>query len=245
MGKQWMWKFAYPGGPSGIEALHVPAGRPVRLLITSRDVIHSFFVPAFRMKQDAIPGRYTEQWFEAIEPGRYPIQCAELCGMGHSFMLGEVIVHPAAEFDDWMTAQREGLGDRRDMSRSPSVPPVADLVEEGRRVATDAGCLKCHSVDGTPHIGPTWLGMYRRPEKMSDGSTLVADEAYLTKSMMDPMAQLVAGYAPIMPTYQGRLAPAEIGALLEYIKSLRPPEGVPAESKGPVYEPARAGQTVP
>ena len=108
-GKKWMWKFAYPGGPSSIDALRVPAGRPVRLLITSRDVIHSFFVPALRLKQDALPGRYTQTWFQADRPGRYEIFCAEYCGLSHSGMLAELVVMPAAEFDEWMTEQRRGI----------------------------------------------------------------------------------------------------------------------------------------
>lgn len=239
-GKQWMWKFAYPGGPSAIEALHVPAGRPVRLLITSRDVIHSFYVPAFRMKQDALPGRYTQIWFEARAPGTYPILCAEMCGMGHSFMLGEVIVHDPVEFEDWLAARRRGLADRQDMGRIPGGPPIADLVEEGRRIASEIGCLKCHSVDGSAHIGPTWLDMYRRRETLSTGEQVIADEAYLTKSIMDPLAEIVAGYAPVMPAYQGQLSAPEIGAMLEYIKTLES-AGAPVPSKGPVYEPAPGG----
>ncbi len=237
-GKKWMWKFAYPDGPSAIDTLRVPAGRPVRLLITSRDVIHSFFVPALRVKQDALPGRYTQTWFAADRPGRYEIFCAEYCGVGHSSMLGEVIVMRAAEFDDWMTQQKQGLARAQDVSPAPGEPvrPSSSLVEEGQRVAADKGCLKCHSVDGTSHIGPTWLEVYGRTERLSDGRTAIADEGYLTKSMMDPGADVVAGYQNVMPTYQGKLSPPEAAAIIEYMKSLRTPSVRSGPSEGPAYE---------
>ncbi len=125
-GKKWMWKFAYPGGPSAIDALRVPAGRPVRLLITSRDVIHSLFIPALRLKQDALPGRYTQTWFEANRPGRYEIFCAEYCGLSHSGMLAELVVMPPAEFDDWMAKERRGIAlARRSRTTSPTMSPAS------------------------------------------------------------------------------------------------------------------------
>jgi cytochrome c oxidase subunit 2 len=123
--------------------------------------------------------------------------------------------------------------------------PSSDLVDEGRRVAVEAGCFKCHSVDGSAHIGPTWLDMYMRTETLQSGKKIVADEAYLTKSMMDPLADIVQGFPPVMPTYQGRLSAAEIGAMVEYIKSLRTPGAAAVQTKGPVYEPARTGPSVP
>ena len=237
-GKKWMWKFAYPGGPNAIDTLRVPAGRPVRLLITSRDVIHSFFVPAFRLKMDALPGRYTQTWFQATKPGRYEIFCAEYCGLSHSSMLGEVVVMPPQEFDDWLTAQRRGLASAQDASsvRGERVLPASNVVEEGRRVAAEQGCLKCHSVDGTRHIGPTWVDLYQRDEKLASGKTVRADEAYLTKSMMDPAADIVQGYQNVMPTFQGKLSPPEVAAVVEYIKSLRSPAVGSGPSEGPAYE---------
>jgi cytochrome c oxidase subunit 2 len=237
-GKKWMWKFAYPGGPSSLDALRVPAGRPVRLLITSRDVIHSFFVPQLRVKQDALPGRYTQTWFTATKPGRYEIFCAEYCGMGHSSMLGELVVMPAAEFDEWIATQRRGLAQAADSSPVPGegLRAGSSLVDEGRRLAAEQGCLKCHSVDGTRHIGPTWLQLYGRNERLANGKVVVADDGYLTKSMMDPGADIVAGYQNVMPTYQGRLAPPEIAAIVEYIKSLSTQAIRSGPSEGPVYE---------
>jgi cytochrome c oxidase subunit 2 len=237
-GKQWMWKFAYPGGPNSIDALRVPAGRPVRLLITSRDVIHSFFVPALRVKQDALPGRYTQTWFKADRPGRYEIFCAEYCGLSHSSMLGELVVMPQADFDAWMTQQRRGLASAQDAAPVPGerVMRSSSIVEEGQRAAAENGCLKCHSVDGTRHIGPTWTDLYLREERLVNGKTVVADEAYLTKSMMDPAADVVAGFQNVMPTYQGKIPPPEVAAIVEYIKSLRTTALAAGPSEGPVYE---------
>ncbi len=237
-GKQWMWKFAYPGGPNGIDSLHVPAGRPVRLLITSRDVIHSFFVPALRLKQDALPGRYTQTWFQADRPGRYEIFCAEYCGLTHSGMLGELVVMPPADFDAWMAQQRRGIPPAQDSAPIPgeNVLAASNMVEEGRRTAADQGCFKCHSVDGSRHIGPTWTDLYLRQERLTTGQTVVADEAYLTKSMMDPAADIVAGYPNVMPTYQGKLTPPEVAAIVEYIKSLRTTAVASGPSEPPAYE---------
>jgi cytochrome c oxidase subunit 2 len=237
-GKKWIWKFSYPGGPNAIDALRVPAGRPVRLLITSRDVIHSFFVPALRVKQDALPGRYTQTWFQADRPGRYEIFCAEYCGLSHSSMLGELVVMPAADFDAWMAQQKRGMVASQDSAAVPgeAVMPASNVVEEGRRVASEQGCLKCHSVDGTRHIGPTWTDLYQRQEKLATGKTVVADEGYLTKSMMDPAADVVQGFQNVMPTYQGKLSPPEVAAIVEYIKSLRTTVVGSGPSEGPVYE---------
>jgi cytochrome c oxidase subunit 2 len=237
--KKWMWKFAYPGGPSSLDALRVPVGRPVRLLITSRDVIHSFFVPQLRVKQDALPGRYTQTWFTATKPGRYEIFCAEYCGMGHSSMLGELVVMPAEEFDEWITNQRRGLAQAADSApvAGEGLRPGSTLVDEGRRLAGEQGCMKCHSLDGTRHIGPTWRELYGRSEKLSTGKTILADEGYLTKSIMDPGADVVAGFQNVMPTYQGRLSPPEIAAIVEFIKSLSTPAVRSGPSEGPAYEP--------
>lgn len=240
MAKQWMWKFSYPEGPSSIGILYVPEGRPVRLLMTSRDVIHSFFVPAFRLKQDVIPGRYTDMWFEATATGTYPVLCAEYCGLQHSDMGAEIIVLPGEAFDEWLSEQKEGLVDRRDaIPKDPEeLPYAANLRLQGERVAADRGCLQCHSIDGRRHIGPTWLGLFMREETLSTGETIVADDAYLTRSMMEPNAQIVKGFEPLMPSYQGLLSPLEVAGLLEYIKSLKTTVAEKGE-EGPVYEPAR------
>jgi cytochrome c oxidase subunit 2 len=237
-GKQWMWKFAYPGGPSAVDVLRVPAGRPVRLLITSRDVIHSFFVPALRVKQDALPGRYTQTWFNAERPGRYEIFCAEYCGLSHSGMRAELVVMPVEEFDQWISQQRRGLVQSQDSApvAGENVLAASSIVDEGRRIAGNQGCLKCHSLDGTRHIGPTWVDLYMRQERLESGKEIVADEAYLTKSMMDPGADIARGFQNVMPTYQGKLAPPEAAAIVEFIKSLKTPAVHSGPSEGPVYE---------
>jgi cytochrome c oxidase subunit 2 len=241
-GKKWMWKFAYPGGPNSTDVLRVPAGRPVRLLLTSRDVIHSFYVPALRMKQDALPGRYTQTWFNADAPGRYPIFCAEYCGLGHSSMLGELVVMPAEEWDIWMEQQRRGSQPQAQDGRPVGIENEdlrGSLVEQGRRIAAVQGCFKCHTVDGTQHIGPTWLDLFGRSVKLEGGKTIVADEAYLTRSMMEPNAEVVAGYKDkaVMPTYQGKLAAPEAAAITEFIKSLRTDAPTAEPQKGPIYVP--------
>jgi cytochrome c oxidase subunit 2 len=224
VGKQWMWTFAYPNGRTSNAALYVPVHQPVQLLLSSRDVIHSFFVPDFRVKKDAIPGRMTSMWFEATEPGIYPIFCTEYCGEGHSTMRAEVI---ALSQEDYV-AQLEQLP-RLDIGGPSYVEPAvigaaqADLLSlasMGERVAVMKGCMRCHTADGTPHIGPSWLGAYRSMVPLQDGENVLADEAYLTESMMDPLAQIRLGFRPVMPSYQGLLSAAEVGALVEYIRYL-------------------------
>ncbi len=202
--KQWMWTFAYPDGNATNANLVVPVGRPVRLLMTSRDVIHSFYVPAFRVKQDVVPGRTTSLWFEATETGEFDILCAEYCGTEHSKMRGKVIVLDEGAYAKWA----------EDHAHSESLAAI------GERVASERGCLRCHTVDGTPHLGPTWLGLYGSVVEMSDGTRLRAIEAYLTESMMDPERRIRLGFAPIMPSYRGLLEAGEVAALVEYIRSL-------------------------
>jgi cytochrome c oxidase subunit 2 len=212
----------------------------VRLLLTSRDVIHSFYVPSFRIKQDALPGRYTQAWFEATEPGRFQVLCAEYCGTQHSMMLGEIVALEPAEYDAWLAERRRGPAEKQDgIGDAPEPGAGTSMIERGRRAATDRGCFRCHTVDGTPHIGPTWLGLYRRPTRLSTGETIIADESYLTESMMDPLAKLVAGYQPVMPSFRGQLDAPEAAAIVELIKSLRPErEGAVPPQEGPAYEPA-------
>ncbi len=219
MAKQWMWKFSYPDGPSAVETLHLPANRPVRLLLTSRDVIHSFYVPQFRIKQDALPGRYSSVWFEPTKPGRYEILCTEYCGLSHSRMRGEVVVLEPAAYDAWLDRHRPERPERQDAVAA--LPAAMEMAEQGRRLSLGLGCSRCHSADGTVQIGPTWAGLYRRPTPLADGGRVVADEAYLSESIVDPGAKVVAGFAPLMPSYRGRVGASEVAALLEYIKSLR------------------------
>jgi cytochrome c oxidase subunit 2 len=246
-GKQWMWKFAYPQGEHTIAALYVPAGRPVELLLTSRDVIHSFYVPDFRIKQDAVPGRTTTTWFEALRPGVHFVLCAEYCGTSHSTMRAQVIVLSPDDYARWLAGARrdaevpaprlvDGIdGDATEiMGGLPgprTEPPLAiedfpvaqpvSLARLGARTAAELGCLRCHTLDGAPHIGPTWAGLYRSIVPLEGGGTVVADEAYLTESMMDPTARLHAGFQAVMPSYHGILSPGQTAAILELMKTLR------------------------
>lgn len=224
--KQWMWQFSYPNGAKTQGALYVPAGRNVKLVMTSRDVIHSFFVPDFRLKQDVIPGRFTIAWFRAKKPGTHQLLCSEYCGIGHSTMRGRVVVLSPQKYDAWLHGD-VSTGVAGEQYKRPRVPfqgepPQAlSMAEEGRRVAAEKGCFRCHTVDGTPHIGPTWAGLYMSKVPLQGGGTTVADEQYLTQSMIDPMAKIHRGFPAVMPSYQGQLSAAETGALVEFIESLK------------------------
>jgi cytochrome c oxidase subunit 2 len=211
--KQWMWAFAYPDGSASNGDLYVPVGQPVRLLMTSRDVIHSFWVPAFRIKQDVVPGRMSFTWFEARTPGVYDVMCAEYCGPYHSAMRGRVVALAPADYEAW----KEGL---RQEALAVNGTPITPLAREGERLAAERGCLRCHTVDGTPHLGPTWAGLYGHDIELSDGRVQRVDDAYLTESMMEPLTKLHRGFAPIMPSYLGLLGAGETAAIVEYIHSL-------------------------
>jgi cytochrome c oxidase subunit 2 len=221
--KQWMWKFSYPAGQRAIDVLTVPVGRPVKLLMTSRDVIHSFYVPAFRVKQDVLPGRYVTAWFEATAPGSYDVYCAEYCGLSHSRMRAVVHVLTAEDYAAWLDEQRRAPLSESDFvtAGGEGAQVDSDLVALGATVAARRQCLACHTIDGQPHVGPTWRGLYGSTVPLEGGATAAADSAYLTRSMMDPMAEIHAGFKPVMPSYQGVLTVAETAALLEYLKSLR------------------------
>ncbi|KYF68608.1 cytochrome C oxidase subunit II [Sorangium cellulosum] len=224
-GKQWMWKFAYPEGESMISVLYVPARRPIKLIMTSRDVIHSFFVPAFRIKQDVLPGRYTTAWFEASEPGAYPILCTEYCGTSHSEMRGQVIALEPADYERWLAggaastpAFAQEAAAQAEQERAEAEPTMPS---RGQRAAARHNCLRCHTLDGTPHIGPTWAGLYRAVVPLEGGGERIADEAYITESIMDPLAALHRGFQPVMPSYLGQVTPPDIAAMIELIKSIR------------------------
>jgi cytochrome c oxidase subunit 2 len=221
--KQWMWEFQYTNGRATNDVLVVPAGKAVRLIMTSRDVIHSFYVPSFRTKQDVIPGRYTTIWFRADAPGRYPIRCAEYCGMQHSEMRGEVAVLGPEDYAHWLDGDAPG-------TESPR-----DLAEVGREVAEHHECLACHSITGERHVGPTFSRLYGSIQILSDGRRVKADEQYLTRSMMEPGVEIVAGYANVMPpAYRTSLSQPDVGALVEFIKSLRDGPSAPPASLPPI-----------
>lgn len=209
--QKWLWQFTYENGARTTEELHVPAGRPVKLIMGSQDVIHSFYVPAFRVKQDVVPGRYTELWFNAPEPGESIIFCTEYCGTGHSDMLGKVIVHEQEDFENWLAANAGGGSKPADM------PPA----EWGKELVQQWACTTCHSTDGSPSVGPTWQGVFGSQEQLADGSTVTVDENYIRESILEPNAKVVQGFPPVMNTYKGQLNDEQINAIIEYIKSLK------------------------
>lgn len=200
IGKQWMWHIEHANGKREINTLHIPLGVPIKLTMTSQDVIHDFAVPAFRMKQDVLPGRYTTEWFEASRTGRYHLFCDQYCGMGHSLMTGWVYVMTPDDYQRWLRSGVTG----------------ATLAEQGEKLYEQFGCITCH---GTGK-GPSFVGLYGKQVKLSDGTTVTADDAYLRESILFPTAQIVNGYKPIMPTFQGQLSEESVIQLLAYIKSL-------------------------
>ena len=207
VGKQWMWRFQHPSGPSEVNELHVPMGVNVKLMMTSQDVIHDVYIPDFRVKADVLPGRYTHLWFNATKPGRYHLFCAEYCGKEHSGMLAKVVVHRSGEFENWLTEAANFL---------KRMTPV----EGGRLLYQRRGCTQCHSVDGSARVGPSFQGTFGTEQALADGSQVKVDENYLRESMLQPLAKVRAGYKPVMPTYQGQLKNEEIDALIAFIKSL-------------------------
>jgi cytochrome c oxidase subunit II len=205
--KQWMWKFEHPGGQREINILHVPIGEPVRLTMTSQDVIHSFYVPAFRVKQDVLPGRYTQLWFIATKLGAFPLLCTQYCGMDHARMGGSVVVMRPAQYARWL----EGSASE------------GTLAAQGARVFRSHGCSGCHSPNAAVHA-PDLAGIYGQSVHLADGRTVVADERYLRDCILLPAGQVVAGYPPLMPSFSGQLSEEELLALIAYIKSIAAPD---------------------
>jgi cytochrome c oxidase subunit II len=201
--KQWMWKTQHANGAREINELHVPIDVPVRLVMTSQDVIHSFFVPAFRMKKDVLPGRYTDTWFRATKLGSFHLFCAEYCGSEHSRMTGRIVVVSQEEYGRWLAAQPQGDG----------------LAKEGEAIFRARGCSGCHAEASKVHA-PKLRGLYGRAVQLADGRTVTADDAYLRDSMLLPKRDITAGFEPIMPSYKGILTDGEIISLTAYIRSL-------------------------
>ncbi|MGH9338266.1 MAG: cytochrome c oxidase subunit II [Acidobacteriota bacterium] len=207
VGKQWMWKVQHPTGQREINELHVPAGHPVRLVMSSEDVIHSFYVPAFRVKKDVVPGRYNYIWFEATKTGEYHLFCAEYCGTQHSFMRGRVVVMEPLEYQTWLSGGS--------LAR-------LTLAEAGQSLFQELGCNTCHHAQAGAR-GPALTGLFGQEVPLVTGETVIADEQHLRESILNPTAKIVAGYSPIMPTFQGRVNQEELNQLVEYIKSLGAP----------------------
>jgi cytochrome c oxidase subunit 2 len=216
VGKQWMWKIQHPQGQREINALHLPLGQAVRLTMTSEDVIHSFFVPVFRVKQDVLPGRYTHMWFRPTKLGTFHLFCAEYCGTKHSGMIGDVVVMEPQDYERWLA----------------SSTPNETQAEAGKKIFESLRCDTCHatSANATPSgvqaaRGPSLAGLFGRTVELESGGKVVADEAYVRESILKPMARITKGYQPLMPTYEGQLGEEQILEIIAYLKTLEPAGG--------------------
>jgi cytochrome c oxidase subunit II len=218
VGKQWMWKVQHPEGRREINELHIPVGRPVRLTMGSEDVIHSFFIPAFRVKADVVPGRLTTLWFKATKPGRYHLFCAEYCGTQHSGMIGWIEAMEPAEFQAWLAG---GAGE-------------GSLASSGERLFQDLACNTCHRPDSQGR-GPVLDGLFGKRVTLAGGGSVTADESYIRESIVNPQAKLVAGYQPLMPTFQGLISEEGLLQLIAYVKALgaKPPPAAAAATASP------------
>lgn len=210
-GQKWMWTYSYPELGIESDVLVAPAGTPVALKMSSVDVLHSFFVPDFRIKKDVLPNRYTVQWFEAPEAGEHQVFCTEYCGTGHSKMLSQVKVLPQLEFNAWVAAQKAEAG---------ADPSQMTSIERGAKLFKVNACAGCHSIDGSKIVGPSLKDVYNRASSWEGGAAGPADDNYLRESIMVPGAKLVAGYPPVMPSFQGKLTDTEVNDLIDYLKSI-------------------------
>ncbi len=209
--KQWMWKAQHPEGRSEIDELHVPMGRPIKLILTSQDVIHDFFVPAFRVKKDVLPGRYTTVWFEATKAGEYHLFCAQYCGTQHSGMVGRIVVMDPARYESWLGGETAGVS----------------MASAGEKIYQRLACNTCHLESGTGR-GPSLVGLFGKKVQLQGGQSVTADESYIRESILEPRAKIVAGYPPIMPTFKGLISEDGILQIIAYIKSLTH-EGIQAK----------------
>lgn len=206
--RQWMYVFNYPDGRQTTNEVRVPAGKPVKFLMTSADVVHGFYLPEFRVKQDVLPGRYTYLWLEPDKPGRFDIFCTQYCGVGHSNMRAVMIVMEEKEYARW--------------AAQAAVPAGAKPIpERGKELVEKSGCLACHTIDGARKIGPTFKGVYGHKVELADGKTLTADDNYIRESILEPNAGVVKGFQPVMPTYKGQISDDDITAIIAYIKTLK------------------------
>jgi cytochrome c oxidase subunit 2 len=205
VGKQWMWKVQHPEGVREINELHVPVGRPVRITLGSEDVLHDYSIPAFRVKMDAVPGKLTTMWFEATTPGTYHLFCAEYCGTKHAGMIGQVIAMTPQDYEAWLAGGRS----------------TGSALQNGERLFSELSCITCHKADSTGR-GPSLHGVYGSSVQLTDGRRGVADDNYLRESIVNSQAKVVAGFQPIMPTFQGQISEENLMQLIAYVKALKP-----------------------
>jgi len=226
VGKQWMWKAEHPGGQHEINALHIPVGRNVQLTMISQDVFHSFSIPAFRVKREVIPGRYSTVWFRATQPGTYHLFCTQYCGTLHSSMIGDIVAMSPDDYEKWTAGSTSGQS----------------LAQNGERLYASLGCNSCHS--GTAGArGPNLAGIYRSKVTLEGGRTVTADDEFLRGSILNPTTHAMAGYAPIMPTYQGQVSEEGLIALVEYIKGLNNNDRIHQTLNDSNFSPSQAGAT--
>jgi cytochrome c oxidase subunit II len=207
IGKQWMWHTQHPEGPREINELHVPVGVPIKLTMTSEDVIHDFYIPAFRVKKDVLPGRYTSLWFQATQTGTYHLFCAQYCGTDHAEMIGWVFVMTPTDYAAWLSGGAKN----------------ESMAQTGERLFTQLGCVTCHVADGSGR-GPSLVGVYGKPEKLRSGEMRVVDEALIRQAIVNPNSVLLPNYPPVMPTFQGQINEEQVLELIAYVKSLGAPE---------------------
>jgi cytochrome c oxidase subunit 2 len=224
--KQWMWKLQHEEGQREINELHVPVGRDVKMILTSQDVIHSFYVPAFRIKQDVLPGRYTTAWFHPTKAGTYHLFCAEYCGSQHSGMIGQVVVLEPAQYQAWLS----------------SGGAAGSMAANGQNIFQQLGCSTCHRFD-TQGRGPNLAGLFGKPVQLEDGRVVTADENYIRESILTPGAKIVSGFKPIMPVFQGLVGEEQLNALVAYVKSLSPPPAGAAGGHGSAPAGAKSQDT--
>ncbi|HEX5081476.1 MAG TPA: cytochrome c oxidase subunit II [Blastocatellia bacterium] len=228
-GKQWMWRAQHPDGQREINELHVPLGRRIKLTMTSEDVIHAYFIPAFRTKTDVVPGRYTTSWFTPTKVGTYHLFCAEYCGTQHSGMIGKVVVMEYSDYQNWLRG----------------VPKDKTPAEAGAQLFTSNACNNCH-LDNNTGRGPSLQNLYGSEVKLADGSTVKVDDVYLRESILNPGAKVVAGYTNDMPTFQGLLTEEQVAMIIQYIKSKGPKQGAaPAATPVPAAQPGGAPAAKP
>ena len=204
--QQWSWQFLYKSGKTSTNEFWVPVNQPIKLIMASKDVIHSFYIPTMRIKQDVVPGRYTALWFESEKLGNFQVFCAEYCGTAHSAMMAKIHVVTLPEYEKWLQENDEGLS----------------LAQKGEKLYSEKGCVACHSLDGTIKVGPSWKGIFGKTEEMADGAKVPVDENYIRESILTPNAKIVKGFAGgVMPAFQGQVTEEQMNALIEFIKGLK------------------------